>query len=484
MPESDIEIPAGTAPALPDRLDRIPAHTAVTCSPTTAIRDALASMRRLSIGSIIVADAEHRPLGILTLRDVVDRIVFEAGALDEPIARFMTPQPVCVPVGASAYQAALLMVRHGVRHLVLVEGERVAGVVSERDLFGMQTTGVRHLSLAIKSATDLPAVEAFGREIGELARRMVLQGAAIGPLTAFISSLIDLLTERIVDLEMSAGGMADARVCWIVMGSEGRGEQTLVTDQDNGIVFEVDGPESAEALEAMRARLLPIAQRINRALDRAGYKLCPGDIMAGNPRWCLSSAEWRARFSRWIDSGSPEALLHGSIFFDLRPLTGATGLATDLRTWLLAHASKNRRFLHQMAANALRNRPPLGMIGRFALDEHGGIDLKMNGVTPFVDAGRIFSLGCAIDEVRTEARLRSAGTQLRVPGHEVEAWIAAFYQIQAHRLRRQVRCLEGAEPPDNRLDPRALNDFDQQVLKLAFEQARTLQSRLAIEYGL
>jgi CBS domain-containing protein len=476
MPASAIEEAAGG----PASLAHLALRDTATCGPQTPVRAALAIMRDRTIGSIVVVDVERKPIGILTLRDVLDRVALEPACLDAAMAAVMTPQPVRQHVADGSYHAALLMVRHGVRHVVLVQGDgTVAGIVSERDLFGMQTTGVRHLSSAIRNASDLPAVEAYGREIGELARRLVIQGAAVGPLTAFISSLIDLLTERIVTMEFEQADIDLAGACWIVLGSEGRSEQTLATDQDNGIVFAAG---SATAADAMRARLVPIAQRVNQALDRAGYRLCPGNIMAGNPQWCLSLDEWRMRFAGWIGSGGPQSLLHGSIFFDLRPLTGAIGLAQDLRRWLLGEAPKNLRFLHQMAANALANRPALGFLHRFATGTDGTIDLKRNAAAPFVEAARILSLAGGIDEVRTGTRLAGAAHSLGIPQNEAQAWIAAFDHVQGYRLRRQVQCLEVGKPPDNRLAPRSLHDFDRQVLRSAFEQARSLQRRLALDY--
>jgi CBS domain-containing protein len=372
-------------------------------------------------------------------------------------------------------------VRHGVRHVLLVDGAgALAGIVSERDLFGMQTAGVRHLSTAIRGASDLTAIEAYGRDIGSLARRLVLQGAAIGPLTAFISSLIDLLTQRIVELEWARAGIDPESVCWIVLGSEGRSEQTLLTDQDNGIVFQPLGSESPEAL---RGRLVPIAERINRALDRAGYRLCPGNIMAGNPQWCLSLDEWRHRFRSWIDSGSPQALLHACIFFDVRPLAGALDLGRALRATLLEEAPRNRRFLHQMTANALLNRPALGLLHRFAVDAEGRVDLKRHGAGIFVDAARILSLGAAVDEVRTDARLAQVARPLHIQASEVQAWTAAFHHIQGYRLRHQARALEAGGEPDNLLVPATLHEFDQQILRTALQQARWLQRRIAADYG-
>lgn len=451
----------------------------VACLPGETVRRSIQTMRELAIGSMVVVDSERIPIGILTLRDVADRVVLEPGAVDGPIERVMTPHPVTLPVTATAYRAALAMIRHGVRHIVLVEDGRLAGIISERDLFGLQSSPVRELSAAIKGAADLDAIERFGRDINDLARNLFEQGAAVGALTAFIAALNDLLTERVVQLEFARSELAGLRYCWILMGSEGRSEQTLATDQDNGIVFAVTPGQS---MESVRAAILPVARRINQALDRAGYRLCPGNIMACNPQWTLSLDEWLRRFEHWIDSGTPEALLHGAIFFDLRPLYGELALGGELRRWLVQHAPGNPRFLHQMAANALKNRPPLGWLKRFKVNDEGRIDIKLNGAALFVDAARIFALAHGVDEVNTERRLHAAAPALGLPPGETAAWIAAFYHLQGLRLRRQAECMRQGLPADNRIDPYALHDFDRRVLATALEEARSIQARIALDH--
>jgi CBS domain-containing protein len=363
-----------------------------------------------------------------------------------------------------------------VNHVVLVRDGRLAGLVSARDLFGLQSATLRQLSTAIRSAGNLAEIEAYGRDIQTLARKMLAQGVATAPLSAFIASLNDLLTQRIVDMEFARCGMA---YCWILMGSEGRSEQTLVTDQDNGLIFV---PAAGLSADEARQSLLAIAERVNLALDRAGYQLCPGKIMAGNPQWCLTPDEWRAKFSQWIDSGSPQALLHGAIFFDLRPLHGDLALAQTLRHWLLEHAARNPRFLHQMAVNALRNRPPLGLLSGFRLDKDGMIDLKLNGAMPFVDAARIYSLAHGIAETNTTQRLATLESALKVPKDEVSAWIAAYQHVQGQRLRSQGDALARGVEAGNRIAPAALNGFEREVLKLALRQAARLQARLALDY--
>jgi CBS domain-containing protein len=268
------------------------------------------------------------------------------------------------------------------------------------------------------------------------------------------------------------------------LGSEGRFEQTLNTDQDNAIIFDV--PQGMTA-DQVREQLLPIARRINEALAECGFPLCKGEIMASNPKWCLSLEEWKHTFNGWIGGGSPESLLNASIFFDFRALYGAERLADELRDWLARVASDNTRFLHMMAGNALRNRPPLGVVRDFVVGKENKLDLKLNGVTPFVDAARIFGLAAGVKETNTIQRLRASAEKLNFQEAEVDAWVEALLFIQVLRMRHHDQASsQGAsdEVLDNLIDPEKLNELDRRILKEAFRQARKLQSRLALEYQL
>jgi len=240
----------------------------------------------------------------------------------------------------------------------------------------------------------------------------------------------------------------------------------------------------------VREKLLPLARRINETLDRCGFPLCKGEIMASNPKWCLSREEWQEVFTKWVDSGAPESLLHATIFFDFRALYGAEYLVEQLRAWLTDHVRGNQRFLHQMAANSLRNRPPLGIVRDFIVGQGNTIDLKLNGITPFVDAARIFSLATGVGKTNTVQRLRASAAALRVPATEVEAWINAFLFIQMLRLRHHYEEASAQLPDgetrhlDNRIDPAQLNELDRRILKEAFRQARKVQAKLALDYQL
>lgn len=470
--------------SLTSPLSAIIRRAPITCAPDTSVRKVLELMHTSRVGSMIAVNEQQRPLGILTLPDVLERIALPQIDLDQPVIAVMTTQLTALPPQALAHEAALVMAKHGFRHVLVVEDERLVGLVSEKDLFVLQRVGLRQIGSTIRHAENIETLQHTAADIRRMAHNMMAQGVAPEQLTQFISTFNDLLTVRVIELECSASNLRDTPLleglCWMALGSEGRFEQTLNTDQDNALIFTV--PDGATA-DQVRSQLLPLATRINAALASCGFPSCKGKVMASNPQWCLSLEEWKQTFSGWVMRGTPEALLHASIFFDFRPLYGAQHLAEELRTWLARVASDNTRFLHQMAENALHNRPPLGVVRDFVVGKEHTLDLKLNGTTPFVDAARIFSLATGVTHTSTIQRLRSSAAKLNIHVAEVDAWIDALLFIQVLRLRHHDELGE-CEVMDNLIDPERLNELDRRILKEAFRQARKLQARLALEYHL
>jgi CBS domain-containing protein len=414
---------------------------------------------------------------------VLDHVALPQIDLDQPIIRLMSKDLYTLPPNAFAYEAALLMAKEGIRHVLVTNQGKLVGVVSERDLFALQRVGLRQISTAIRGAHDLDTLKQSAKDIQQLAQNMLAQGVAAEQLTQFISTLNDLLTTRVIELKLAEARQkpdwVEIDFCWLAMGSEGRFEQTMTTDQDNGIIFRT--PPDATPNQ-VRERLLPLATHINVALDACGFTLCKGGIMASNPSWCLSFEEWENTFSQWISRGDGSELLNASIFFDFRPLYGNEELAKQLREWLNGRIKNNRMFLRKMVENALRNRPPLSLWRNFLVERTGDsqntLNLKINGVTPFVDAARIFALSLGSNETSTAQRLRAAAEAWRMDKSETEAWIESFLYIQLLRLRLQHQQSSKHEAPSNRINPDTLNGLDQHILKQTFRQARTLQNVL------
>lgn len=457
----------------------------VSCPRGTPVREVLAVMDAQRIGSMVVVDDAQSPVGVFTLHDVLSRVAVPRLDQDRSIDEVMTANPATLRSEQLAQDAALLMAGKGFGHVVVVDQGQLSGVLSERDLFALQRIGVVNLSRSISQAPDIAALRRLGGDIHRLADQMLAQGASVEQLTQLIATMNDLLTVRVIELCMAQGPRLPA-FTWLAFGSEGRQEQTLRTDQDNGIVFAV--PAGATA-QGVREALLPVAWRINEALASCGFELCPGHIMASNPECCLSLDEWRQRFAQWIEQGTPDHLLRASIFFDLRPLWGDPAPAEALRDFVMEKVPKNPRFRRQMAANALRAEPPLGLIQGFALsgigERAGTIDLKMNGTTPFVDGARILALACGVRETNTLARLRGCAARKAIPADEAAAWCDAFAFILLQRTRtHQAQHRAGRQSADNRLDPDDLNELDRRILKEVFRQARKLQSRLKLDYQL
>lgn len=457
----------------------------VQCTPDTALGIALARMRDARVGSIVIAAADGVAAGIFTLRDLRDLAATRGLDRGLPIREVMTADPVSLPVEAAALDAALLMARHGFHHIVVTEHGKLAGVVSESDLFALRRVGMTGVSEAIRAAPTVDELARAAADVRVLARTLVAQDVVAEQLTRIVSTLNDLVTARLIELECAATGVGGDELCWLALGSEGRHEQTLATDQDNGILF----PDPADGdCDARRARLLPLAASINDGLAACGFPLCKGDIMARNPRWCLSLSEWQQLFRGWFDRPDGDALLWASVFFDFRGLWGRLDLAAALREWLSRNAPERALFLRLMTQNALRNAAPLGVLRDFALQRHDRIedslDLKLNGVTPFVDAARILSLAAGDRHTATAERLRTAAQARGLDAGEAAAWVDAFHFVQMLRLRHQQDQLARGVPPDNFLRPDRLNPLDRRILKEAFRQSRILQQRLRLDFRL
>lgn len=458
----------------------------ISVESTASIQRAVEIMGERKVGSIIVVDGDEVPIGLLTQSDVLNRIVLSGISLDKPITDVMSSQPKILPDTASAYDAMFTMASHGVRHLVLVGDKgRLSGVISERDLFALQRVNLGQVRRAIDSAESIGALKLALKDVQQSAFNMLAQGVGAEQLTQFISALNDAVTGRVIDLNLRRHTLDDIEWSWLAFGSEGREEQTLSTDQDNGIVFV---KPAAGEIDSVRKRLLAFSSEVNADLDLCGFPLCKGNIMASNPEWCLTLDEWKAKFSGWINSPQPKALLNATIFFDFRAIHGARKLAQRMHEHLFKLSIPDSAFQHMLAANAMTATPPLGLIRDFVVesDEHGKafIDLKKSGARLFVDSARVLALAHGVEAASTVTRLRRTARHKGGAGEEVEGLIDAFNFIQLLRLRHQHLETGQGRPGDNRIFIGSLNQLDRRILKEAFRQAKKLQQRIKMNYQL
>ena len=464
--------------SLESRLGDLHLKKPLTTGPNTPLREALTLIHEKKVGSILVTEDERTIVGILTRYDVLSRVTLSDLDLNTPISAVMSTGVKTLSVDDTAEIAGLLMSRFNIRHLPILESGRLVGIISERDLFSLQRLSLSNISTSIRATEDLQGLKKCADDIRTFARNLLGQGVQARQLTALISHLNDVLTEQLIAMVASRYQLNHSRFAWIALGSEGRSEQTIATDQDNALVYaDEDG-------EAQRLVYLQFAREVNEALDACGYPLCKGNIMASNPELCLSQQEWLSRFDRWIEQGNPEDLLKASIFFDLRALAGNPDLLIPLKELVRVKAAAIPRFIKLLAENALNSRVPLNWLGAIEPTEISGqkiIDLKVQGTALMVDAARIYSLAHGIESINTRERLAAVGRALNVPEVESAAWITAFEFLQTQRLAVQIAEVTMNGNP-NAIDIDQLNSVDRSILKESLLKVRSLQQHLQLDY--
>ena len=474
----------GAQYSLDTRLGELAMRQPIGCAPHTPLREAVRLMHEQHVGSIVVVDQSERPLGIFTLRDL-RRVVADGVDLAQPIDRLMTPNPFHLQPDASAFDAAIAMTERHIAHVCLVQNEKLCGVISERDLFSLQRVDLVHLARTIRHAGKVETLAGLRSDIRLLVDRMLAHGASSTQITHIVTLLNDHTVCRVIELTLEDMGDPGIPFTWLCFGSEGRREQTLHTDQDNGILFEA--ADAAEAA-AIRGRLLPLAVEINQRLAQCGFTLCKGNIMAGNPELCLSRQEWSRRFAGFVEEATPENLLGSSIYFDLRTIWGPDAGCEQLRAALLERVASNSLFQKMLAENALRQRPPVGRFRDFVVARSGAdkdtLDLKVQGLTPFVDGARLLALANGISSVGTLERLRALVAKGVIDALDGAAYEEAYHFIQQTRMQQHQLQARDELPYSNRVDPDHLNHLDRRILRESFRQAQRLQSSLAMRYQL
>lgn len=449
------------------------------------VRQVAAMLDERDLDAAVVIDEQRRVLGIFTMRDLLRKVVVPGGDLNIAIGEVMTASPRTLPVSALGYEAALVMAEEGFHHVILEDEGKLAGLVTEHDLFNLQRVSLTQIASQIRNADTLEWLAQCHRDVHQLADNMLIQGIMADKITLIISNLNDKIISRALEIELKNHDLGDLKVSWVVFGSEGRFEQTLSTDQDNGIIFE--SPPGVTP-DQVRQRLIPIAQRVNKALAAIGFPLCEGNIMAGNPDCCLSYNEWQKRFNKWISEPTPTALLNASIFFDFRHLYGHVEISKGLRSWLADACQGQTLFLNLLMENALQRTPPVGFFRDFVVEDHeecpSSIDLKSCGVTLFVDVARVYALANGVRRGNTKQRLISVGNLKKWPQREVNAWVDSFLFLQSLRIKNQYELKRSGGKIHNRFNPYALNNLDRKFFLESLRQAGKLQKQLNSDFSM
>lgn len=449
---------------------------AITCAPDESAQEAARRMRDARISALCV-ERDGALCGILSVRDLSAKLVAEGLPGTTPVSALMTPDPFTLPASAIGSDVLHMMMERHISHVPVLEGERLAGIVTQTDLTRFQAMSSAELVADIARATSAAEMAQATAQIPRLLVQLVGGGRRHDVVTRLITDLADTATRRLIALAQSELGPAPVPFLWLACGSQGRQEQTGVSDQDNCLIL------SDEATPEDIAYFQKLAGYVCDGLNTCGYVYCPGDMMANNPRWCQPLAAWRRYFEGWIATPDPEAQMLASVMFDLRAISGDESLFAGLQAETLEAASHNSIFVGHMIANSVKHTAPLGLLRGIATIRSGEhknhVDMKHNGVVPVVDLGRVFALRGGLAQANTRARLeaaRAAGVLSESGGADL---LDAYDLIAQLRLETQARQIRSGGAPDNYLAPAGLSDFERSHLRDAFVVVKTMQSALS-----
>ena len=455
------------------RVDRLMASDPITCTPQTSIFDAARLMRSHRISALGITDSD-RLAGIVTLHDINNRVVAEGLDISRPVHEIMTANPETLPPSAIGSDVLHMMMERRFGHVPVVDQGKLVGIVTQTNLTRFQATNTASLVRDVARASGPADLGAVTAHIPRLLVQLVGAGNRHETVTRLITDIADAATRRLLALAEDSLGPPPVPYLWLACGSQGRQEQTGVSDQDNCLMLD------DAVTEADMPYFAKLAKFVSDGLDGAGYFYCPGDMMATNPRWCQPVSVWRGYFRRWIEAPNPEAQMLASVMFDLRPIGGTRTLFDDLQRETLELAARNSIFVAHMVSNSLKHIPPLGLLRGFATVRSGEhknhIDMKLNGVVPVVDLGRIYALRGQLEMVNTRARLEAAHSGGLISQSGGRDLLDAYDLIAQTRLEHQATLIRAGGKPDNFMAPNVLSEFERSHLRDAFVVVRTMQS--------
>jgi len=443
------------------------------------IQEAAQLMVRQGIGSLLIADPSGEVLGIVTDKDLRKTIAVGMD-VNAPIETIMTSPVSTVDHQDLCFDALLQMMTRNFHHLAVTREGVITGMVTSHDIMVMQGKSPMSLFREILAQQDFEGVYPLSGRIPQVVRTLVEEGAKAGNIARMITVINDMIVDKILALLLKQLGPPPTPFCWLLMGSEGRKEQTFFTDQDNALVYKDTQDDIVQ--RAAEYYFQAFTERATEHLVKCGMPRCPGEIMASNPRWRKPYHVWRDYFERWIAVNNPEEVMHAAIFFDFRPAFGEAAFAEELRSHVTLHAGRQDVFLRHLAANCLETRPPLSFFRNFIVEKDGEhknrLDIKKRGIAPIVDFARVLALQSGVRETNTLSRLDAVHEAGNIPSELYTDAREAYEFLLQVRLVHQLEAVERGDAPDNHIDPQQLSELEKKTLKEAFALIGRIQSHV------
>jgi len=469
-------------PLLNDTIVLNATKVVLTCAATETIRNASVAMTERGYGSILIGDEAGRPVGILTDRDLRSKVVTGCHDAGEPVSAIMSRPVKTVRDGITMAEAMIEMVRQRVHHLCVTadgtDASPITGLISDHDLLlvqGFNPAIMIKEALKTGSVTQLAAIRGKAEEL--LAKYLEQDVNALY-VAGTVSAITDAIVQRLVELHLAAEGPAPRSFAWLSLGSHGREEQLLRTDQDHALVY--DGTKDAAA----DAFFLRLAASVSSGLEACGFAPDPGGVSATRPEWCRSMAEWKETLRRWVERPDEHDILLATVFLDYRPVAGEPALARELTRFLYEEIARTELFLGWLAKDALSTPPPLSFFRSFVVERNGdhkdAFDLKLRAMIPLVDAARVLTLDHELIGENSTIRRFQRLAALETAHRELYEEAALAYEVLL-----KIRARYGLKKRDSGryIDPDALNKLERQTLRTIFSAVKELQDLLRVRFG-
>ncbi len=467
-------------------VEQLASKKVITGTQDMTIQESANTMSRNKISALVLVDSNGTPVGIVTDRDLRDKVVAKGRNVGEPIKNIMSPPLIRADAKELGFEVFLKMLRHNVHHVLIIDDGALSGIITNHDFMILQGTSPITLVKDIENQQSIEGLMPLSRGVDNIVGLFLNENVKATNIGRVISEINDRILKKVLEIAEQKYGTPPVPYCWIVYGSEGRKEQTFRTDQDNAIIYADPPPDKNQ--EDINAYFGEFTFFVRDSLQRCGFPLCPADYMASNPKWCQPLSVWKKRFSNWISFPTSQAIMNSVIFLDFRGVYGDLSLADSLRDHIFANIREQRDFFYYLATMAVKNAPPLGFLKKIVVERSGEhkdqLDLKTKGIAPIVDIARLYSIEYRIRETSTYDRVEALKDKVRIMNDHGDELLHAFEFIMLLRMRHQFMQIKEGAPPDNYIYPDKLSNLEKRTIKEAFKIVGVIQDIIILNYNI
>lgn len=465
------------------RIDSIEYRAVASCHHQTPIFKAAQLMAAQKTSCLFIVDDAQKIIGYVTDITLRDKVIAQQHNAAEPVQTVMATPIISINADAFVYEALLTMFQNKIRYILIENEGRHVGFISRNKLLSEQAQSPLVFIQSVKLAVSTEELKRKWQGVPQFVTQLLGRGVNAEIVNQIITTVADTIAQKVIENVIAEVGEPPAKFVFMVLGSEGRKEQTFKTDQDNAIIYE---DKANEHREEVRAYFLDMATRVSAYLNHIGFVYCTGDFMAQNPKWTHSLSHWKRNYEYWMDESIPETVINFSTFFDCRTIYGDNTIMDELHEFLdkkLQHPLE--KLFHYMAQNALQYEPPLTFFNNIRTFKKGTrevFDIK-RAMSPIVDLVRVYALKNRIFEVNTGERMKALKAKGIFSETEYHELSQSYYFLMNLRLKKQTeQIMQDHSDPDNYIDIAQLSKLEQVTLKEIFKIIANFQSKIKVSF--